>query len=204
QTHQGSLASAHLKGNGITIETDRFTNSGAVFSDNALHIKTTKTLFNDGGFLLGSGAVDLSSGDLLANSSGVILGDIITLNAKTIIDGTAKIRDTNEYGFVDRAGQKGQILSDHELNIQSLSDLGAEGGEFTSGGSTTMIIGGSATFSALALESEHEQTLEKGHYNAQSSEHRLTEVNSDGDLTIVTGGELNLGGKFKAKGNGDF
>ncbi|WP_273724537.1 DUF637 domain-containing protein, partial [Bartonella sp. AU18XJBT] len=47
-------------------------------------------------------------------------------------------------------------------------------------------------------------TLEKGHYNAQSSEHRLAEVNSDGDLTIVTGGELNLEGKFKAKGNGDF
>ncbi|WP_375657419.1 hemagglutinin repeat-containing protein, partial [Bartonella sp. CM120XJJH] len=51
---------------------------------------------------------------------------------------------------------------------------------------------------------DHKETLEKGHYNAQSSEHHLAEVNSDGDLTIVTGGDLNLGGKFKAKGNGDF
>ncbi|WP_208439878.1 hypothetical protein, partial [Bartonella grahamii] len=93
QTHQGSLASAHLKGHGITLAAERLTNSGAVFSDNALHIKTTKTLFNDGGFLLGSGAVDLSSDGLLANSSGVIHGDTITMTGNTIINSTAKIRD---------------------------------------------------------------------------------------------------------------
>ncbi|WP_375640208.1 hypothetical protein, partial [Bartonella sp. MM55XZML] len=62
-----------MKGNGVTIETDRLTNSGTISSNGALHISTTQTLFNNGGFLLGSGAVDLSSGDLLANSSGVIL-----------------------------------------------------------------------------------------------------------------------------------
>ncbi|WP_375646867.1 hemagglutinin repeat-containing protein, partial [Bartonella sp. TT29SHDZB] len=157
-----------------------------------------------GGFLLGSGAVDLSSQGLLANSSGVILGDIITLNAETIIDGTAKIRDTNGYGFVDRDGQQAQIISIQDLNIQSLGDLSMSGGQWSSGGSTTVIVGGSATFGSLVLESDHKETLEKGHYNAQSSEHRLAEVNSDGDLTIVTGGELNLEGKFKAKGNGDF
>ncbi|WP_375703911.1 DUF637 domain-containing protein, partial [Bartonella sp. AD13SXNS] len=204
KTQQGNLASARLKGNGVTIETDRLTNSGTISSNGALHVSTTQTLFNDGGFLLGSGAVDLSSGDLLANSSGVILGDIITLNAKTIIDGTAKIRDTNEYGFVDRSGQQAQIISIQDLNIHSLGDLSMTGGQWSSGGSTTVIVDGSATFGSLVLESDHKETLEKGHYNAQSSEHRLTEVNSDGDLTIVTGGELNLGGKFKAKGNGDF
>ncbi|WP_375616702.1 DUF637 domain-containing protein [Bartonella sp. AP58NXGY] len=204
KTQQGNLASARLKGNGVTIETDRLTNSGTISSNGALHVSTTQTLFNDGGFLLGSGAVDLSSGDLLANSSGVILGDIITLNAKTIIDGTAKIRDTNEYGFVDRSGQQAQIISIQDLNIHSLGDLSMTGGQWSSGGSTTVIVDGSATFGSLVLESDHKETLEKGHYNAQSSEHRLTEVNSDGDLTIVTGGELNLEGKFKAKGNGDF
>ncbi|WP_375662687.1 HNH/ENDO VII family nuclease [Bartonella sp. OC16QHHD] len=204
KTQQGNLASARLKGNGVTIETDRLTNSGTISSNGALHVSTTQTLFNDGGFLLGSGAVDLSSGDLLANSSGVILGDIITLNAKTIIDGTAKIRDTNEYGFVDRSGQQAQIISIQDLNIHSLGDLSMTGGQWSSGGPMTVIVDGSATFGSLVLESDHKETLEKGHYNAQSSEHRLTEVNSDGDLTIVTGGELNLGGKFKAKGNGDF
>ncbi|WP_375651402.1 filamentous hemagglutinin N-terminal domain-containing protein, partial [Bartonella sp. AA78NXGY] len=204
KTQQGNLASARLKGNGVTIETDRLTNSGTISSNGALHVSTTQTLFNDGGFLLGSGAVDLSSGDLLANSSGVILGDIITLNAKTIIDGTAKIRDTNEYGFVDRSGQQAQIISIQDLNIHSLGDLSMTGGQWSSGGPMTVIVDGSATFGSLVLESDHKETLEKGHYNAQSSEHRLTEVNSDGDLTIVTGGELNLEGKFKAKGNGDF
>ncbi|WP_375648573.1 DUF637 domain-containing protein [Bartonella sp. MU70NMGDW] len=204
KTQQENLASARLKGNGVTLNADRLTNSGAVVSDDALHVSTTQTLFNNGGFLLGTGAVELTSNGLLANSSGVIHGDTVTMTGDTIVNSTAKIRDTNAYGFVDRAGQKGQILSDHELNIQSLGDLGAEGGEFTSGGPMTMIIGGSATFSALALESDHKETLEKGHYNAQSSEHRLTEVKSDGDLTIVTGGALNLEGKFKAKGNGDF
>ncbi|WP_375637770.1 MULTISPECIES: DUF637 domain-containing protein [unclassified Bartonella] len=201
---QGNLASARLKGNGVTIETDRLTNSGAVVSNDALHVSTTQTLFNDGGFLDARGAVELTSNGLLANSSGVIHGDTVTMTGDTIVNSTAKIRDTNEYGFVDRAGQKGQILSDHELNIQSLGDLGSEGGEFTSGGPMTVIVGGSATFGSLVLESDHKETLEKGHYNAQSSEHRLTEVKSDGDLTIVTGGELNLEGKFKAKGNGDF
>ncbi|WP_375678895.1 MULTISPECIES: DUF637 domain-containing protein [unclassified Bartonella] len=204
KTQQGNLASARLKGNGVTIETDRLTNSGTISSNGALHVSTTQTLFNDGGFLLGSGAVDLSSGDLLANSSGVILGDIITLNAKTIIDGTAKIRDTNEYGFVDRSGQQAQIISIQDLNIHSLGDLSMTGGQWSSGGPMTVIVDGSATFGSLVLESDHKETLEKGHYNAQSSEHRLAEVNSDGDLTIVTGGELNLEGKFKAKGNGDF
>ncbi|WP_375624013.1 filamentous hemagglutinin N-terminal domain-containing protein, partial [Bartonella sp. TT119HLJHH] len=204
KTQQGNLASARIKGNGVTIETDRFANSGTISSNGALHVSTTQTLFNNGGFLLGSGAVDLSSQGLLANSSGVILGDIITLNAETIIDGTAKIRDTNEYGFVDRDGQQAQIISIQDLNIQSLGDLSMSGGQWSSGGSTTVIVGGSATFGSLVLESDHKETLEKGHYNAQSSEHRLAEVNSDGDLTIVTGGELNLEGKFKAKGNGDF
>ncbi len=201
---QGNLASARLKGNGVTLNADRLTNSGAVVSDDALHVSTTQTLFNDGGFLDARGAVELTSNGLLANSSGVIHGDTVTMTGDTIVNSTAKIRDTNAYGFVDRAGQKGQILSDHELNIQSLGDLGSEGGEFTSGGPMTVIVGGSATFGSLVLESDHKETLEKGHYNAQSSEHRLTEVNSDGDLTIVTGGELNLEGKFKAKGNGDF
>ncbi|WP_375695297.1 DUF637 domain-containing protein, partial [Bartonella sp. AC90GZZY] len=204
KTQQGNLASARIKGNGVTIETDRFANSGTISSNGALHVSTTQTLFNDGGFLLGGGAVDLSSGDLLANSSGVILGNIITLNAKTIIDGTAKIRDTNEYGFVDLIGQQAQIISIEDLNIHSLGDLSMTGGQWSSGGPMTVIVDGSATFGSLVLESDHKQTLEKGHYNAQSSEHRLTEVNSDGDLTIVTGGDLNLGGKFKAKGNGDF
>ncbi len=204
KTQQGNLASARLKGNGVTIETDRFTNSGTILSEGALHVSTTQTLFNNGGFLLGSGAVDLSSQGLLANSSGSILGDIITLNAETIIDGSAKIRDTNEYGFVDRSAQQAQIISIQDLNIHSLGDLSMSGGQWSSGGSTTVIVDGSATFGSLVLESDHKETLEKGHYNAQSSEHRLAEVNSDGDLTIVTGGELNLEGKFKAKSNGDF
>ncbi|WP_375657457.1 hypothetical protein, partial [Bartonella sp. CM120XJJH] len=136
KTQQGNLASARLKGNGVTIETDRLTNSGTISSNGALHVSTTQTLFNDGGFLLGSGAVDLGSGDLLTNSSGVLLGDIITLNAKTIIDGTAKIRDTNEYGFVDRSGQQAQIISIQDLNIHSLGDLSMTGGQWSSGGST--------------------------------------------------------------------
>ncbi|WP_375669161.1 DUF637 domain-containing protein, partial [Bartonella sp. MR168JLCBS] len=202
---QGNLASARLKGNGVTLNADRLTNSGAVVSDDALHVSTTQTLFNNGGFLDARGAVELTSNGLLANSSGVIHGDTVTMTGDTIVNSTAKIRDTNAYGFGDRAGQKGQILSDHELNIQSLSDLGAEGGEFTSGGSTTMIIGGSATFSALALESEHEQTLEKGHYNAQSREHRLSEVNSGDDLNVVTNDDLIMDGvKVKVEGNGNL
>uniref|UniRef100_UPI0035CEA5A7 DUF637 domain-containing protein n=1 Tax=Bartonella sp. LB28NMGDW TaxID=3243549 RepID=UPI0035CEA5A7 len=202
---QENLASARLKGNGVTLNADRLTNSGAVVSDDALHVSTTQTLFNNGGFLLGTGAVELTSNGLLANSSGVIHGDTVTMTGDTIVNSTAKIRDTNAYGFVDRAGQKGQILSNHELNIQSLGDLGAEGGEFTSGGPMTMIIGGSATFSALALESEHAQTLEKGHYNAQSREHRLSEVNSGDDLNVVTNGDLIMdGAKVKGEGNGNL
>ncbi|WP_375647743.1 DUF637 domain-containing protein [Bartonella sp. CR84HXZ] len=205
KTQQENLASARLKGNGVTLNADRLTNSGAVVSDDALHVSTTQTLFNNGGFLLGSGAVELTSNGLLANSSGVIHGDTVTMTGDTIVNSTAKIRDTNAYGFGDRAGQKGQILSDHELNIQSLGDLGAEGGEFTSGGPMTMIIGGSATFSALALESEHEQTLEKGHYNAQSREHRLSEVNSGDDLNVVTNDDLIMDGvKVKVEGNGNL
>ncbi|WP_375617079.1 hypothetical protein, partial [Bartonella sp. AP58NXGY] len=58
KTQQASLASAHLKGNGVTLDADRFTNSGTILSDDALHVSTTQTLFNDGGFLLGGGAVD--------------------------------------------------------------------------------------------------------------------------------------------------
>ncbi|WP_375673722.1 DUF637 domain-containing protein [Bartonella sp. TS82HLJMH] len=202
---QENLASARLKGNGVTLNADRFTNSGAVVSDDALHVSTTQTLFNNGGFLLGTGAVELTSNGLLANSSGVIHGDTVTMTGDTIVNSTAKIRDTNAYGFVDRAGQKGQILSDHELNIQSLGDLGAEGGEFTSGGPMTMIIGGSATFSALALESDHKETLEKGHYNAQSREHRLSEVNSGDDLNVVTNDDLIMDGvKVKGEGNGNL
>ncbi|SSZ39239.1 DUF637 domain-containing protein [Bartonella grahamii] len=204
KTQQGNLASARLKGNGVTLNADRLTNSGAVVSDDALHVSTTQTLFNNGGFLLGTGAVELTSNGLLANSSGVIHGDTVTMTGDTIVNSTAKIRDTNAYGFGDRAGQKGQILSNHELNIQSLGDLGAEGGEFTSGGPMTMIIGGSATFSALALESEHAQTLEKGHYNAQSREHRLSEVNSGDDLNVVTNDDLIMDGvKVKGEGNGN-
>ncbi|WP_345117250.1 DUF637 domain-containing protein, partial [Bartonella jaculi] len=202
---QENLASARLKGNGVSLNADHLTNSGAVVSDGALHVWTTQTLFNNGGFLDATGAVDLTSGGLLANSSGVIHADTITMTGETIVNSTAKIRDTNEYGFVDRAGQKGQIRSDHELNIQSFGDLGAEGGEFTSGGPMTMIIGGSATFSALALESEHKETLEKGHYNAQSREHRLSEINSGGDLNLVTNDTLTMDGvKVKGEGNGNL
>nr|WP_275065094.1 DUF637 domain-containing protein [Bartonella grahamii] len=205
KTQQENLASARLKGNGVTLNADRFTNSGAVVSDDALHVSTTQTLFNNGGFLLGTGAVELTSNGLLANYSGVIHGDTVTMTGDTIVNSTAKIRDTNAYGFGDRAGQKGQILSDHELNIQSLGDLGAEGGEFTSGGPMTMIIGGSAMFGSLVLESEHAQTLEKGHYNAQSREHRLSEVNSGDDLNVVTNDDLIMDGvKVKGEGNGNL
>ncbi|EJF77023.1 Hemolysin precursor [Candidatus Bartonella washoeensis] len=205
QGSQGDLASARLKGNGISLNADRLTNSGAVLSEVALQVTTTQTLFNNGGFLDATGAVELTSGGLLANSSGVIHGDTVTMTGNTIVNSTAKIRETNEYGFADRAVQKGQILSDHELNIHSLGDLGAEGGEFTSDGPMTMIVDGSANFSALELESEHAQTLEKGHYNAQSREHRLSEVNSGDDLNIVTNGTLTMdGAKVKGKGDGNL
>ncbi|WP_254472602.1 DUF637 domain-containing protein, partial [Bartonella sp. B1098] len=204
KTQQANLSSAHLKGKGITLEADRFANSGTILSEDALNVSTTQTLLNDGGFLLGSGAVDLSSQGLFINSSGIILGNAITINAETIADGTAKIRDTNPYGFVDRSGQQAQIISVQDLNIHSLGDLSMNGGQWSSGGSTTVIVDGSATIGSLVLESDHKQGLEKGHYNAQSSLHHLAEVTSDENLTIVTGGELNLAGKLKTKGDGDF
>ncbi|GAA5109612.1 DUF637 domain-containing protein [Bartonella jaculi] len=204
KTQQANLASAHLKGNGVTIEADRFANSGSIVSNGSLNVSTTQTLFNDGGFLLGSGTVDLSSQGLFVNSSGVILGDMITLTAQTIVDGTAKIRDTNEFGFVDREGQQSQIISLQDLNIHSLGDLSMNGGQWNSGGSMTVTVGGSATIGSLVLESENKQTLEKGHYDAQSSHHKLAEVNSGDNLTIVTEGDLNIGGKFKVKGDADF
>ncbi|WP_208438385.1 filamentous hemagglutinin N-terminal domain-containing protein, partial [Bartonella vinsonii] len=205
QRTQGKSASARLKGKGVSLSADRLTNSGAVISDDALHVTTTQTLFNNGGFLDATGPVDLTSGGLLANMSGVIHGDTVTMIGNTIVNSTAKIRDTNAYGFVDRAGQKGQILSEHELNIHSLGDLGAEGGEFTSGGPMTMIVDGSASISALELESEHKETLDKGHYNAQSSLHQLSEINSGDDLNFVTNGDLTMDGvKVKGKGDGNF
>ncbi|WP_273760849.1 hemagglutinin repeat-containing protein, partial [Bartonella sp. ML70XJBT.G] len=204
KTQQASLASAHLKGHGVTLEAEHFTNSGTILSDGVLNVSTTQTLLNDGGFLLSRDVVDLNSQGLFVNSSGVILGDVITLTAQTIVDGTAKIRDTNEYGFVDRIGQQSQIISLQNLNILSLGDLSMNGGQWNSGGSMTVTAGGSATLGSLVLESENKQSLEKGHYDAQSSYHHLAQVNSDGDLIIVTGGDLNLAGKFKAKGDADF
>ncbi|VEJ46082.1 DUF637 domain-containing protein [Bartonella vinsonii] len=205
QRSQETLASAGLKGHGVTLNANRLTNSGAVLSDAALHVTTTQTLFNNGGFLDATGPIDLTSGGLLANVSGAIHGYTVTMTGDTIVNSTAKIRDTNAYGFVDRAGQKGQILSDDELNIHSLRDLGAEGGEFTSGGPMTMIVDGSASISTLVLESEHKETLEKGHYNAQSSLHQLSEINSGGDLNLVTNGDLIMdGAKVKGEGNGNF
>ncbi|UTO28988.1 two-partner secretion domain-containing protein [Bartonella harrusi] len=205
RSQQGNLASARLKGKGVSFNANSLTNSGAVVSHDALHVTTKKSLFNDGGFLDASGSLELTSDDFLANYSGVVHGDIITLTAQSIANGTAKIRENNEYGFVDRAGQKGQILSDHHLNIHSLGDLSVEGGEFTSGGPMTMIVDGSANFSALALEGEHKQTLEKGHYDAQSRTHQLSELNSGDDLTIVTNGDLTMDGvKAQAKGDARF
>ncbi|WP_345097254.1 hemagglutinin repeat-containing protein, partial [Bartonella acomydis] len=204
KTQQANLASAYLKGHDIILNAERFANSGTILSNSALNVSTTQTLLNDGGFLLGSGAVDLSSQGLFVNLSGVILGDIISLNAKTIVDGTAKIRDTNEFGFVDRSGQQAQIIAVQDLNIHSLGDLSMNGGQWNSSGSTMVTVGGSATIGSLVLESENKQTLEKGRYDAQSSHHQLAEVNSGENLTIVTEGDLNLGGKFKVKGDGDF
>lgn len=52
KTQQANLASAHLKGNGVTIETDRFANSGSIVSNGSLNVSTTQTLLNDGGFCL--------------------------------------------------------------------------------------------------------------------------------------------------------
>ncbi|WP_425338805.1 hemagglutinin repeat-containing protein, partial [Bartonella vinsonii] len=47
--------------------------------------------------------------------------------------------------------------------------------------------------------------MQKGHYNAQSSLHQLSEINSGDDLNFVTNGDLTMDGvKVKGKGDGNF
>ncbi|WP_455474847.1 two-partner secretion domain-containing protein [Bartonella sp. B30(2025)] len=201
-THQENFASARLKGNGLTLTAESFVNSGAVVSDGGLHVTTTKTGLNDGGFLVGTGAVEITSDDLFINSSGIVQGNMVAITAATVMNNTAKIHDLNKYGFIDRNGQKAQIIAVNDLSIQSLGDLSAYGGQFISGGSMALTVDGSATFGAFVLESAQAQTLEDSFFNAQSYHNQLSGLNSGGDLTIQTGGDLSLeGAKLQAEGD---
>ncbi|WP_455475525.1 two-partner secretion domain-containing protein [Bartonella sp. B17] len=204
-THQENFAGARLKGNGLALTAENFVNSGAVVSDGALHVTTTKTSFNDGGFVVGTGGVKFASDALFINSSGIVQGATVAITAATVMNSTAKINDFNEYGFIDRSGQQAQIIAANDLSIQSLGDLSAYGGQFTSGGSMALTVDGSATFGALVLESTQAQRLEDSSLNAQSHHNQLSGLNSGGDLTIQTGSALSLeGAKLKAEGDGQL
>lgn len=192
------LASARLTGKDINLTTDRFTNNSVILSKDTLSIDAHNELLNTQGIIETKGDLLLSTKGLLVNRSGMIHGDRVYLQANEIINETIKQRLTSFKDFVyqsiDQSGSTAQLVADHDLTLNTSGNLSVEGGQLVSGGAMTLNTGGSAYFTALALNSQYE--------NAQSRHHQRTELISGGDLTLKTGGALTFqGARLQTEGD---
>ena len=196
-----SLTSAQIKAGQATIETAALTNSGAISTRGDLSIDTSAALFNNGGSLFAGADLVIDGGSIFSNRSGSVSGRNLTIEADTIVNDTAKTRDSYSNGFADRMQQQARIEARNDLLLNAAGSIVSEGGRFSAGGDMLLDAGGAIDISALELERARDDKIKGGYDRAHSLTNKLADLTAGGSILIDAGDDLMLRGAKVAAGD---
>lgn len=189
-----SLASAQIAGARVDIEAGSLINTGAVTGAENLRIATDGDLLNIGGQIASAGDVTLDAEGRLANVSGQITGADVNIDAGTLENSVAVIRDETGNGFADRMQDEAVIAATGDLSVIVEGDLTSEGGQFAAGQDAMLQAGGDITLEAAQVEILREDRFREGYDRSYRLENELAGVTAGGNLDIMAGRDLTIAG----------
>ncbi len=181
-------------GQAANLQSAALVNSGAITSNDALTIATTTATLNEGGRLFSRRDITIDAGALFVNRSGIVSGQNVAIGAGGIVNDTAKIRDENPTGFVDRRQQMARIEAQGNLLLQSSGIIAMQGSQLASGGSTLLKAGGDVEITALQLERNRDQQIQDGYDRAYSLNNVLAGIETSGNLSVDAGRNIAVRG----------
>ncbi|WP_322890873.1 MULTISPECIES: DUF637 domain-containing protein [unclassified Yoonia] len=189
-----SLASAQIAGARVDIGAGSLINTGAVTGAENLRIATDRDLLNIGGQIASGGDVTLDAEGRLANVSGQITGADVTIDAGTLENSVAVIRDETGNGFADRLQDEAVIAATGDLSVIVEGDLTSEAGRFAAGQNATLQAGGDITLEAAQVETLREDRFREGYDRSYRLENELAGVTAGDNLDIIAGRDLTIAG----------
>lgn len=122
--------------------------------------------------------------------------------ADDILNDTAKVLDLHDNGYADRRQQTASIQSLGDLVLEAERTIKSMGGQFSSGGATTIDAGQDVEFRALEIERYAKDEFKDGYSERYSLTNQLVEIDAGTELTINSGGGITFAGT-KASSGGD-
>jgi len=188
------LTGAQIKAGDINVAAGQFKNSGAVTSGDGLAVSSQTDLVNHGGTMNAVGDVALQAEGTVANLSGKISGDNVSITATDVVTETLKTRDEYDNGFVDRVHDKAEIKAEGDLAISAGEKLVAVGSKLSAGKDLLADAGGSVELNALDVASVRDDENSAGYSREAKVSHQVTEAKAGDDVIITAGEDAKLQG----------
>jgi len=196
----------------LTDATRAQTADGATILANTAVIKGDNFV-NKGGTVSGSDKLVIVTRKDIVNSSGTLMGGTVALQSTEgdIINRTETFRKGDANNYRTEAGKTGGIYASKDLYVDAKRDVKVEGGVLYADGSATVKAGRDVSVTSLVLESRtttnitNRSAVSYDHKeSSETTQQALTgSVGSKGNMTIVSGRDINLTGAVVGSENGD-
>jgi filamentous hemagglutinin len=188
---------------GASLTSSSLTNRGEISSGTTLQLITAGTLNNQGGRLIGLGALD-ATGQQVLNQGGLLYGgQTLTVQAATLLDNinTSGTGQGLQGGAVTLRAEQvdnraGQVLANGDLQITAHQWVNNSGGQLGAGGRQVIGDGGAASASALLMNNVGGRVWSGGDFNLtarQLADGVAGQISSGGNLGLSLQGDLTYG-----------
>ena len=194
------LASGRLIGNTVGIQTGLLHNTGAIEGRTRVALDTSLAIVNEGGLIASDGEVAIASAGTVANLSGLITGEHVTVQGQTILNDTQVMRDTRgtlgsqDFAYADRRQQRARISAGQTLTVTADDDIRSTGGTFQAGAALDLTAGGTVQLQARALETRLHLDEPEVTVNKFALRHEASRAEAGGAVTLRAGQDVVLAG----------
>ena len=194
------LASGRLIGNTVGIQTGLLHNTGAIEGRTRVALDTSLAIVNEGGLIASDGEVAIASAGTVANLSGLITGEHVTVQGQTILNDTQVMRDTRgtlgsqDFAYADRRQQRARISAGQTLTVTADDDIRSTGGTFQAGAALDLTAGGTVQLQARALETRLHLDEPEVTVNKFALRHEASRAKAGGAVTLRAGQDVVLVG----------
>ncbi len=195
-----NFASAQIKAGQANVQVATLFNSGDMTGHDGLNVTANDAVLSQGGGLFANADIVINGGKLFSNNSGTVSGDNVTIKADDILNDTAKTRDRRSNGFTDRNQLIARIQARGDLLLDAEGTIASTGGQFSSGGSTTLDARKAVALGALEIERLAKDEFKGGYDRRSSLTHRLVGIHAGEALTLDSGGDVTLRGVDTSSG----
>ncbi len=189
-----NVASAGIRGGSTTLQAGNLRNSGAISSDDSLQIASSGNVENIGGSLFARDDIVIDATGKVANTSGLISGENVSIRGTSVTNNTETSRDIVANGFADRMQQQARIAAHGNLLISASDAIQSKGGALEAGKDLTLQAGSSIGIGALALETSRNDAVTGGYARGATLTNTLASLSAGGNLVLDAGSNLTLAG----------